>query len=243
MYPDEISHLEEAFSFLSQSTAGKSPAAKLSTPHVETVIQILDRWPASQRFPVIDLARLLSGFCTDLIDNSTFFDALLRAAELSIDNSASPSSKAKEANVLLVLRTVANSLQEGTKIGDGRWIEKIFGILGSVPYEKFTKAQRLALSTILFNFSCLTLQEGVDAGLRALHVRLIADVLRLERADGEVSYRALVGLGNVLYAVRAQVASLEAATISSLKATVAELPAQFGDARINEIVNEILTLK
>lgn len=51
MYPDEISHLEEAFSFLSQSTAGKSPAAKLSTPHVETVVQILDRWPASQRFP------------------------------------------------------------------------------------------------------------------------------------------------------------------------------------------------
>jgi phospholipase A-2-activating protein len=74
---------------------------------------------------VIDLARLLSGFCADLIDNSTFFDALLRAADLSIDNSASSSSKAKEANVLLVLRTVANSLQEGTKIGDGGWIEKV----------------------------------------------------------------------------------------------------------------------
>lgn len=81
---------------------------------------------------MIDLARLLSGFCAELIDNSTFFDALLRAAELSIDNSASPSSKAKEANVLLVLRTVANSLQEGTKIGDGRWIEKV-GFQGHRP--------------------------------------------------------------------------------------------------------------
>jgi phospholipase A-2-activating protein len=51
MYPDEIGHLEEAFTFLSQSIAGKSPAVKLTSAHVETVVQILNRWPASQRFP------------------------------------------------------------------------------------------------------------------------------------------------------------------------------------------------
>jgi len=241
MYPDEIGHLEEIFTFLAQSTAGRSPTVNLSSVHIETVVQILDRWPASQRFPVIDLARLLSGFCADLVDNSTFFDALLRAAELSIDNNASSSSKVKETNVLLLLRTVANALQ-GTKIGDGGWIEKIFGILVSIPYEKFTKGQRLALSTVLFNFSCLALQEGVDGALRAQHVRLITDILRLERLDAEVVYRALVGLGNALYAARGQTTSLEAATISSLKATVAELPTQIRDARINEIVSEILTL-
>jgi phospholipase A-2-activating protein len=74
---------------------------------------------------VIDLARLLSGFCAGLVDNSIFFDALLRAAELSTDNAASPSSKAKETNALLFLRTVANALQEGTKIGDGGWIKEV----------------------------------------------------------------------------------------------------------------------
>jgi len=74
---------------------------------------------------VIDLARLLSAFCTGLIDNSTFFDALFRAAELSTYNTALPSSKTKETNVLLVLRTVANVLQEGTKIGDGAWIKEV----------------------------------------------------------------------------------------------------------------------
>lgn len=72
---------------------------------------------------VIDLARLLSGFCADLIDNAIFFDALFRAAEL--DNGTSSSSKAKETNVLLVLRTVANSFQEGTKTSDIAWIEKV----------------------------------------------------------------------------------------------------------------------
>jgi phospholipase A-2-activating protein len=51
MYPDEIAHLEDAFTFLVQSTAGKSPTVKLTSAHVETVVQILDRWPASQRFP------------------------------------------------------------------------------------------------------------------------------------------------------------------------------------------------
>jgi phospholipase A-2-activating protein len=74
---------------------------------------------------VIDLARLLSGFCADLVDNSTFFDAMLRAAGLSTDNGGSPSSKAKETNVLLVLRTMANALQANTKIGDDGWIKDV----------------------------------------------------------------------------------------------------------------------
>jgi len=55
MYPDEIAHLEDVFTFLAQSTAGKLPTAKLTRVHVETVVQILDRWPASQRFPGIRL--------------------------------------------------------------------------------------------------------------------------------------------------------------------------------------------
>lgn len=242
MYPDEIGYLEEVFSFLSQSTAGKSPTVKLTSVHVETVVHILNRWPASQRFPMIDLARLLSGFCADLIDNNTFFDALFRAAGLSIDSDAASSSKAKETNVLLVLRTVANALQESTKTNDSAWIEKIFGILGGAPYEKFTRGQRLALSTILFNFSCMILQGGVDADLRAQHVRLISDVLRLERTDAEVTYRALVGLGNVLYAAREKMVSFEVGTVAALKTIVAALPARFKDAKINDIVNEILAL-
>jgi phospholipase A-2-activating protein len=244
MYPDEIGHLEEAFTFLSQSIAGNIPTVKLTRVHVETVVHILNRWPASQRFPVIDLARLLSGFCADRIDNNAFFDALFRAAEL--DNGTSSSSKAKETNVLLVLRTVANAFQEGTKTSDGAWIEKIFGILGGAQYENFTRGQRLALSTVLFNFSCMILQGGVDAGLRAQHVHLISDVLRLERADAEASYRALVGLGNVLYAAREQTNSfevgIEVGTVGALKTIVAALPAEFKDAKINNVVNEVLAL-
>ena len=45
-----------------------------------------------------------------------------------------------------------------------------------------------------------------------------------------------------LYAARGRSTSFEAATINDLKTTVTELPSQFGDARINEIAKEILTL-
>jgi hypothetical protein len=41
---------------------------------------------------------------------------------------------------------------------------------------------------------------------------------------------------------REQTASFEAATVSDLKAIVTELPGQFRDTRINEVVREILTL-
>jgi len=137
---------------------------------------------------------------------------------------------------------VANALQPGTKIGGGGWIEKIFEILSSASYGRFTKGQSLALSTILFNFSCLVLQERVETGLRTRHFRLIVDVLRLERTDAEVAYRGLVGLGNALYAAKEQTVSLEAAIIITLKTAVEELPAHFKDSRIDGIVSEILAL-
>jgi phospholipase A-2-activating protein len=51
LYPEEIDHLEEVFTFLAQSAAGRLPTVNLANTHVETVVQILERWPASQRFP------------------------------------------------------------------------------------------------------------------------------------------------------------------------------------------------
>ncbi|KAI0063399.1 phospholipase A-2-activating protein [Artomyces pyxidatus] len=245
MYPDEVGQLEEAFTFLSQSIAGMAPSPPLTHSHIETVVNILDRWPASQRFPVLDLARLISGFCSELVDSAgyrtIFFDALIKASELTQDGTL-PSSKAKETNVLLALRTIANAFQEKTTLGDGAWAKKILSILGEAPYPAFTKAQRLALSTVLFNFSCIALHERVEASLRALHLRIIDQVLRTERGDAEVVYRALVGLGNVLYAAKNQEYPLEAAQLSEVRDSVAPLPSAFPDGRINGVAGEVLAL-
>jgi phospholipase A-2-activating protein len=51
LYPEEIDHIEEVFTFLAQSATERSPTVNLTNTHVETVVQILKRWPASQRFP------------------------------------------------------------------------------------------------------------------------------------------------------------------------------------------------
>lgn len=53
MYPNEIAVVDEIFGYLSQITASpaRQPSKLLTHVHVEAIIQILDRWPSSQRFP------------------------------------------------------------------------------------------------------------------------------------------------------------------------------------------------
>lgn len=53
MYPDEINLIDEAFTYLTHALAvppTPSPVA-LSVSHSEAIMQILERWPLSQRFP------------------------------------------------------------------------------------------------------------------------------------------------------------------------------------------------
>ncbi len=45
-----------------------------------------------------------------------------------------------------------------------------------------------------------------------------------------------------LYAAKEQAISIEASTVGVLKTIVAALPAEFKDAKVNDIVNEILAL-
>jgi hypothetical protein len=73
---------------------------------------------------VLDLARLISGFCSDVVDSTgsreSFFNALFKASDWS-DDWAMPLPKAKEINTLLLLRTLANAFQGKAKINEGDW--------------------------------------------------------------------------------------------------------------------------
>lgn len=53
MYPDEMIKIEEAFDFLDAATVTppRRPTVILAAGHVETIIQVLERWPSLQRFP------------------------------------------------------------------------------------------------------------------------------------------------------------------------------------------------
>jgi len=245
MYPDEQRAVDQAFSYLTQVVAGKDPTKKVTSTHVEAIIQILNRWPLSQRFPVIDLSRLVTGYCPDAFASpelkERFFEALFRASDWTASWSL-PLSKPKETNILLLFRALANVFQEGTTINDGVWVQQVFNALSQAPYLSLTKAQRVALATILFNFSCLILTAAVDPVVRGKHLTLIIQVLQSETNDSEAVYRGLVALGNVVYVAKVQEKPLDEAQTGKVAESIRTLPGIFGDERVQSIVAEITQL-
>jgi phospholipase A-2-activating protein len=142
MYPEEISAFDDSFAQLTLLTAvpPKKPTQPLAPAHAEAITQVLERWPASQRFPgmspnlesvssldhsdaVIDLARLLVGYCPEMFQNGDakeqFYKVLFEAADWN-----SPLPKIRETNTLLVLRAMVNAFQEGTK-ADEPWVRQV----------------------------------------------------------------------------------------------------------------------
>ncbi|KAJ2927584.1 hypothetical protein H1R20_g9510, partial [Candolleomyces eurysporus] len=150
MYPTEVSSFDDIFAHLKPLTESppRQPSNPLTPTHIEHVISVLERWPASQRFPVIDLGRLLLGFSPGVFSTSQvkekFIEALFKASEWDVPWT-SPLPKARETNILLLFRSLANAFQEGTKL-DNTWLVKLFESLGHAPYTLLNKNQRVLSS-------------------------------------------------------------------------------------------------
>ena len=238
--------MEETFASLSELTAtpAKTPAITPSAPHIEAIIQILDRWPSSQCFPVIDLSRLLTGFCPTAFDTpeltQRFLDALLKAAEWSAPWSP-PLTKARETNILLLLRTLSNMFQENVSFG-GACIAKVFEALDTASYTALNKAQRVALATLLVNISCFSLRSPLQKPLLDLHITFLLKLLHLETADSEAVYRALVGLGNTVYAIKNNNIQLDSAQRSEIQKCLGAISTTFPEDRVKGVAQEIKAL-
>jgi phospholipase A-2-activating protein len=162
MYPQEIEFLEEIFTYLTIVTTAppaSKPPASLTAAHVEAIIAILERWPPSQRFPLIDLSRLVFGFCPkDPFDvaglKAKFLDAIFVATGWASQESfAGPIGKVKETNTTLLLKALANAVGEwdgGAKEVEVEWLSKVVGIVGKVPYDRLVKTQKVTFATVLF---------------------------------------------------------------------------------------------
>lgn len=77
------------------------------------------------------------------------FVALLRASEWDL-LSETPLPKARETNILLTLRALANAFQERTSLANGDWVAAILMELQSAPYGALVKNHRVTLATLLF---------------------------------------------------------------------------------------------
>lgn len=78
---------------------------------------------------VIDLARLIVAFAPQSLHadpglGDRFMDALLRASDWD-EHWTPPMTKPKERNILLLLRSIANALQEGAKFENIAWALKV----------------------------------------------------------------------------------------------------------------------
>ncbi|KAF6763887.1 phospholipase A-2-activating protein [Ephemerocybe angulata] len=168
---------------LTASPPGPS-STTLSASHVEQIISVLEKWPASQRFPVIDLGRLLFGYSPSVFRDSNEWTSPW----------SSPLPKARETNMLLLFRTLSNAFQEGTELNSSLAGQSD---IGEAPYPLFSKNLRVALVTVLFNISCLGVSSPLDAG-----------VVGAESNDSEAAYRALVAVGNIASAAKQSGAAL-----------------------------------
>jgi phospholipase A-2-activating protein len=149
IYHDEKRRFDELFTFLSTIIDGRSTAG-LPQPaqvHLDTITAVLDRWPLDNRWPLLDLGRLVAAWCPTAFSTSPraqFLATLRKAAEWSGPWEAL--SPQRSTNVGLVLRASANALI-GASPADA---EDVLASLEQVPYVALNKATRVVYATILF---------------------------------------------------------------------------------------------
>ncbi|KAG6880255.1 hypothetical protein C0992_001823 [Termitomyces sp. T32_za158] len=237
MYPDEMTRIEEAFDFLNAATVApaRQPTVILAAVHVETIIQVLE---------LIDLSRLVTGFAPEALEvapglKEKFIEALFAASEWNASWSL-PLPKAKETNMLLLFRTLANIFQEKISLS-GTWSVKILDYLGQAPYASLSKTHRVAMATILFNASCIALRTPVEKAFFDQLVSLILRILESENTDSEAAYRALVGLGNLIHASKARKlpdVGQSVELVTRIKKTLIAFP----EERVQNVIKEVTAL-
>ncbi|KAJ7940186.1 phospholipase A-2-activating protein [Mycena leptocephala] len=244
-YPEEDRSIDEAFAYVQKCAAGKRPTNPLGNVHVDSVIHVLERWPVSLRLPVLDLARLIVAFCPEAVKapglKERLFECLFKAADWQTPWVKS-ATKPVEMNVMLVFRALANVAQEGSGAADGPWLGQVLKVVSDASYATLSPTQRKPLATMLLNVSCVTLFTPLDAASRSLHVSMIFQVLEEEKSDSESLYRALVGLGNVIYASKQQKTPLDGAQAAQVTRSMRDLPSRFPEDRVRNLVVEISAL-
>ncbi|KAG8908532.1 hypothetical protein FRB99_005892 [Tulasnella sp. 403] len=235
----ELQAFERTFAFLQTASTSTSNSRTqilgLRWVDVDVVLQVLSRWPESQHFPLIDLLRLITYFCPSPSNappnyQVQILDTLLEACSWE-DWVGLPEDqihvKSWETNILLALRALTNCFQI-----DGQ--NALFSELSKTRYNTLNKNQRLALATLLFNFSCVAKAADVGSQARPIHLNLVTKVLQEETTDSETAYRALVALGNRVYGNQRP--------DKSLWSVVEPMPARFNEDRVKVLTAEIKQL-
>ncbi|QRV87354.1 ubiquitin homeostasis protein lub1 [Ceratobasidium sp. AG-Ba] len=229
----------------SPPVAPADSGAELSQKDVDIISDVLARWPSLQRFPVVDLIRLLIAYSPTTFEHSAtsqkLIDALFEASEWKEKPWPSPLPKHRETNVLLTLRALSNLFQVSSQwkvTGTGPWVSSLFKTLAEGPYNDLTKNQKVALATIVFNYSVVEIVGHVDPLTVPSHVSLVTLILNNEKEDNETGYRALVALGNIIYTAKTR-GTLSDVAAAAYKPLLASVSSTFPEERVKSLVQEI----
>ncbi|ORY58665.1 WD40-repeat-containing domain protein [Leucosporidium creatinivorum] len=226
--PSEITSLDSlvAYLLIANATPGK---ASRSLNEAETAVALkLLQWPSAQRFPGLDLLRLIS-----------LASPLLKSLPslLEVVHSTSGPAKEQETNSMLAFRALANLFVPAS----GKSLVKdeavlITEALKSRGVAGVSKLGKVALATIALNYSVLAVDKSLDAAAGQSLLDVLVDLLG--DADGEVVYRSIMALGNLLLSP-SFASSLPSSTVTRFKTLAKDaskrLPAE---ARIKVLVAE-----
>jgi len=78
----------------------------------------------------MDLGRLIVAYCADACAppgrREEFFACLFKASDWTeVQSGQEAMSKAQQANILLLFRTIANCFQEGAPVAEGQWVAQV----------------------------------------------------------------------------------------------------------------------
>jgi phospholipase A-2-activating protein len=145
----EKRRLDDLAIFLTAAVEGRSTnnVVQPGSVHVDAITSVLSRWPLEQRWPLIDLGRLVAGLAPtafSMTPRGAFVASLARAADWSGPWSGITPQRAT--NIGLVLRAASNAMIGGS----GADATEVLAVLDPVPYINLNKASRLVYATLLF---------------------------------------------------------------------------------------------
>ncbi|CAF3456221.1 hypothetical protein SNK03_005347 [Fusarium graminearum] len=202
---------ESTLSELRTALESNRPAPQHAMP---LVVRILTQWPYSDRLAGLDLLRCVAKYpLVAQFSDPTAGSLLDLAFASSLPQDETPNENA----AMMGLRTLANifSTANGRSVVSAQsdeaisFLERVVGV-ASDPIGPFNRNVSIAATTAAINLSVLVHRERLLAPeqRRRLAILLGTILSRDGQTDSEVLYRALVALGTLLSASKAEAANL-----------------------------------
>ncbi|KAF9970764.1 hypothetical protein BGZ73_006474 [Actinomortierella ambigua] len=181
----EMKELESLIQFL--GSPPKQPVAKPQP--LSVLLKMIHSWPETNRFPALDLLRLLALYSPSPAETPELVPSLLEEA------------RTNETNLMLVSRWIVNlcETEVGRDVVVGHMSKVIEDLDNDMIWSSSNKNLRIAAATVYMSYSTLLLKRHDDDAIAIQMVGILAKILERER-EQQVQYRLLVALGNLIFA-------------------------------------------